>query len=284
MKLIELNVSGLNIACKIWGNPKNTPVIALHGWLDNANSFNQLAHYLQNKFYFIAVDLPGHGHSSHLPTSSNYHFIDGIFIIVQIINALKLDKVHLLGHSMGACLGSLVAGIAPDRFLSLGLIEGLGPFSQSGETACEQLSDYLLYITQDKAKKIKGYPKFESAALARAIKGYVSFDIAKTLCERGVMEEKGIYYWRHDRRLLDPSPLRMTETQVLSCLHNIKAKTLLIWASEGFAFDSDLIKGRIKAVKNIKIEHLEGGHHIHMEKPEVVGSLLAEFYQSVKQD
>src|SRR5580704_16460511 len=123
MNTQELNISGLSIACKIWGKAENPPIVALHGWLDNANSFDPLAEYLKNNYYFIAVDLPGHGYSSHLPLSSNYHFIDGVLIVVQIINALKLDKVHLIGHSMGACLASIVGGIAPNRFLSLSLIE-----------------------------------------------------------------------------------------------------------------------------------------------------------------
>ncbi|RUR20041.1 alpha/beta hydrolase [Legionella sp. km535] len=279
MNSLELSIPGLTIACKVWGNPENPPVIALHGWLDNANSFDKLAQYLHHDYYFIAVDLPGHGHSSHLPISSNYHFIDGIFTIIQILDSLNLNKVHLLGHSMGACLGSLVAGVAPDRFLSLSLIEGLGPFSSPEESACKQLSKYLESLTQKETKKIKGYPEFDRAALARALKGYVSLDIAKSLCERGVKEDKGIYYWRHDRRLLDPSPLRMTEQQILSCLKNIKVKTCLIWASKGFSFDSAQMQKRIKAVKHLKIEHLDGGHHIHMEKPEAVGTLLAEFYR-----
>ncbi|KTD55441.1 alpha/beta fold hydrolase [Legionella quateirensis] len=279
MKTLELSIPGLTIACKAWGNPENPPLLALHGWLDNANSFDNLAQYLCNDYYFIAVDLPGHGHSSHLPLSSNYHFIDGIFTIVQIIDALKFQKVHLLGHSMGACLGSLLAGVAPDRFLSLSLIEGLGPFSSPEESACKQLSKYLESLTQTPTKKVKGYPKFDSAALARALKGYVSLDIAKSLCERGVKEDNGVYYWRHDRRLLDPSPLRMTEEQILSCLKNIKVNTCLIWASKGFSFDSEQMQKRIKVIKHLKIEHLEGGHHIHMEKPEAVGTLLANFYR-----
>jgi pimeloyl-ACP methyl ester carboxylesterase len=280
MKTIELSISGLTISCKAWGNPEATPILALHGWLDNANSFDQIAQDLQKNYYFIAVDLPGHGHSSHLPLSSHYHFTDGIFTIVQIIEALGLDKIHLLGHSMGACLSSLVAGVAPHRLLSLSLIEGLGPFSKPEETASQQLSQYLNFLSHKNSKKRKGYMKFESSALARSIKGYVSFEIAKILCQRGTIEEEGNYYWRHDRRLLNPSPLQMTEEQILSCLRNIQAATYLIWASNGFSFDSLLMQERIKSVKNIKIEHVDGGHHIHMEQPELVSKLLNRFYSN----
>ncbi|HRD69074.1 MAG TPA: alpha/beta hydrolase [Legionella sp.] len=277
MNELKLTIPGLTIACKAWGNPANPPIVAFHGWLDNANSFDKMALYLESQYYFIAVDLPGHGLSSHLAPGSHYHFIDGVFTLIQIINALNLNKVHLLGHSLGACLASLAAGIAPERFLSLNLIEGLGPFTHPAETACKQLSKYLENLTHKKSNKKNQAFTFESAVNARATKGYVSLDIAKQLCERGVIEDNGLFSWRHDRRLLIPSPLQMTEEQVLSCLREITAKTCLFSASKGFSFNYDLLQKRIKAVRNLRIHHLTGGHHIHMEQPEVIAKLLAAF-------
>lgn len=276
MNKVNLNIPGFSIACKTWGDPEKPAILALHGWLDNANSFLPIASYLENDFYLIAVDLPGHGHSSHLPEGCHYHFFDGIFIVIEILNALKLDKVHLLGHSMGACLASLIGGVVPERFLSLMLIEGLGPFSHPEETACQQLSEYAHFLTQN-SKKPKGYENLESAALARAFKGYVSINIARTLCERGLIEKQGTLFWRHDRRLLVRSPLRMTETQIISCLKEITAKAYLIIANQGFSFDAEITKNRMTIVRNLTLEKIDGGHHIHMEKPEVIAKLLADF-------
>lgn len=281
MRTLNLTIPGFTIACKLWGNPNNPPIIALHGWLDNANSFDYLADYMSEEFYFIAVDLPGHGHSSHFPAGCYFHYTDALFTLMRIINALKLDKVHLLGHSMGAGLSSLAAGVAPERFLSLTLIEGLGPFSYPEETACKQLSAYLDNLAKEDIQSSKGYNKLKDAALARSLKGYVSFEIAKTLSERALIEKDGMYHWRHDRRLLSPTPLRMTEEQILSCLREIQAKTYLLWASDGFKLDSIDIQVRINAIKNLKIERLEGGHHIHMEQPETVSKLLIDFYYSI---
>lgn len=281
MNALNLAIPGFSIACKIWGNPNKPSILALHGWLDNANSFSHLAPYLENDFHFIAVDLPGHGHSSHLPEGCNYHFFDGIFIVLEIIKALALNKVHLLGHSMGACLASLVGGVAPERILSLSLIEGLGPFSHPAETACQQLREYAHFLNQ-KNKQPKGYDHLNSAALARAFKGYVSLDIAKVLCERGLIEKQGKFYWRHDQRLFIHSPLRMTEEQILSCLRKITAKTHLLVSSNGFSFDANIIENRIKTVKNISVKTVEGRHHIHMEEPEVISKLLADFMMHVK--
>ena len=38
----DLSIPGFTIACKAWGNANNPPMLALHGWLDNANSFARL--------------------------------------------------------------------------------------------------------------------------------------------------------------------------------------------------------------------------------------------------
>lgn len=69
----------------------------------------------------------------------------------------------------------------------------------------------------------------------------------------------------------------MTETQILSCLQEITAKTYLLLSSRGFAFDTEIINTRIKTVKNLTLKKMDGGHHIHMEQPEVISKLLADF-------
>lgn len=278
MTELNIKIPGFTIAAKTWGKPENPPILALHGWLDNANSFAPLAPYLENDFYLIAIDFPGHGLSSHLPEGCYYHFFDGIFTLLELIKALQLEKIHVLGHSMGACIASLLAGVAPKQILSLYLIEALGPFSAPSESAAKQLSDYAHFLIHKHHKKSKGYNAFEHAVLARAQKGYVSLDIAQRLCERGLFEQDGRFYWRHDTRLMTPTPLRMTEEQVLSCLRGIEAKTHLLIAENGFSFDEAIMRNRIKSVKNIVLEQIHGGHHIHMEDPKEVGKLLIQFY------
>ncbi|WP_043873750.1 alpha/beta fold hydrolase [Legionella massiliensis] len=279
MDSTTLTIPGFTIGYKTWGNPALPPMLALHGWLDNANSFDLLAPYLEKQFYFIAIDFPGHGYSSHLSEGCYYHFSDGIFNILQVIKALGLGQIHLLGHSMGACLASLIAGVVPEQILSMALIEGLGPFSNPDFSCRDQLSRYSQLISKEANKSAKPYQSLEQAALARAKRGYLSKELAAILAQRGLEEKEEQFYWRHDRRLLLTSPLTMTEGQVLSCLKGIRAKSCLIWASQGFGFDSNIMSERVKTVNDLQIYHLEGGHHIHMEQPGAVAQCLAQFYQ-----
>ncbi len=276
----KIAIPGMEIACKTWGKTANPPVLALHGWLDNAGSFDWIASYLEKNYYVIAIDLPGHGLSSHLPEGCHYHFIDGIFKTVDVIKGLGFKKVHLLGHSLGACLASLLAGVAPEYIRSLALIEGLGPFTHPEDTARKQLHDYMKHQIPNNNSSKNGYSSLEMAAQARAKRGHVSIELARKLCERGLEKKNDLYFWRHDRRLLIPSPLRMTEGQVLSCLEGITSETCLIWADNGFDFNSDQINQRINCIKDISTHALEGGHHIHMEKPEKVADILLDFFRN----
>jgi len=273
-----LNLDGLTIGFFTQGNPANPAIIALHGWLDNAGSFKLLAPYLAEDFYLIAIDFPGHGLSSHLPPCSHYHFIDGVFTIINFMDALSLSRVHLLGHSLGACLASILAGVVPDRILSMVLIEALGPFSSPEATCCQQLHTYMQHITSFN-RKLKGYHSVEEAARARVKRGYLSLEHALILCERGIKEENGQFYWRHDRRLLIPSPLRLTEMQIISCLEKITTRSSLLLGDQGFNFENTELQDRVKAIPQLNVEHFHGGHHFHMEKPETVGKYLVNFYK-----
>lgn len=282
MHTFTLKIPGFSIAGKAHGNPDGLPILALHGWLDNANSFDLLAPQLSDSTHLMAIDLPGHGHSSHLPPGCHYHFIDGIFAVLQMIEALGMpQKVHLLGHSMGACLASLIAAVAPESIASIALIEGLGPLSAPVETCQAQLSHYAGQWLETASKPARPYPSLEMAARARAKSGYLPLELATILCERGVREENGHWYWRHDRRLLTHSPLRMTEAQVLNCLSCIKVPGILFMAENGFDYPADIMKTRMQAVAGLKVEYLPGGHHLHMESPDIIGKKLLDFYRNI---
>lgn len=65
---IKIDVPWGFVAGKWYGDRNQTPVIALHGWQDNAGSFDRLIPLLPPCIPILAIDLPGHGKSSHYPT------------------------------------------------------------------------------------------------------------------------------------------------------------------------------------------------------------------------
>ncbi|XP_023930155.1 serine hydrolase-like protein [Lingula anatina] len=124
-----------HIAAKVWGDPGGRPVLGLHGWQDNANSFDALAPLLPTDFYFIVLDFPGHGRSSHRPPGLPNQFVEYLFDIKRVVDVLKWKRFSIIGHSMGGGIGVTFAGLFPEfveRVVSLDL---MAPVSRDPEMA-----------------------------------------------------------------------------------------------------------------------------------------------------
>jgi len=83
-----------------WKTKGAPPVLCLHGWLDNANSFLPLAEHMTG-LDIVALDLSGHGLSEHRHHTARYHFIDYLWDVDAALTALGWESCHLIGHSMG---------------------------------------------------------------------------------------------------------------------------------------------------------------------------------------
>lgn len=92
--LIKFFVEG-----KWWGPTSEQPIIAIHGWQDNAGTWDRLIPLLPGNIPVLAIDLPGHGLSSHYPPGQFYYlFWDGVSLV-----SLFLQKcLMLISGSFGA--------------------------------------------------------------------------------------------------------------------------------------------------------------------------------------
>ncbi|GLV33094.1 uncharacterized protein CBL_10441 [Carabus blaptoides fortunei] len=69
IKEVKIPVPWGHIAVKTWGNERDPIILVVHGWVDNAGSFDTLIPLLPTSYYYYCMDLPGHGRSSHLESS-----------------------------------------------------------------------------------------------------------------------------------------------------------------------------------------------------------------------
>uniref|UniRef100_A0A8D0EYN9 AB hydrolase-1 domain-containing protein n=1 Tax=Strix occidentalis caurina TaxID=311401 RepID=A0A8D0EYN9_STROC len=74
-----------HVAAKAWGPSEGHPVLCMHGWLDNANTFDRLIPLLPRDYYYVAMDFSGHGLSSHRPAGSPYHFLDYVTDVRRVV-------------------------------------------------------------------------------------------------------------------------------------------------------------------------------------------------------
>lgn len=276
VKEIEIVVRGMRLAARVWGPAEGRPVLALHGWLDNAASFNHLAPRLA-QCRVVALDCPGHGLSQHAPAAGGYSFPDWIPLPFDVADALGWQTFTLLGHSMGAAIASLSAGVLYERVEKLVLLDALGPLTADDELAPSSLRRHL--ESRRFAERIATvYPDQCTAAqrLTRAIRG-LSMQGAMVLVQRGTMAAPGGVAWRADPRLRLPSSLRLTELQVRSVLRCIRAPVLLVEPLNGYRFNTEIIAHRKICISDLTVINPAGGHHIHLDAPEEIMPAILEF-------
>ena len=97
------------------------PVILLHGFASDIDSWSGLGDSLATAYRVIALDLRGHGGSDTPAAASAYGREMGEDVI-RLLDRLGIRKAHLVGHSMGAVIGSYVAVRHPGRVATASLL------------------------------------------------------------------------------------------------------------------------------------------------------------------
>ena len=264
----------LTLAAQIWGEDSLPPLLALHGWLDNAGSFAQLAPRLAARWKVIALDLPGHGHSDHLAAGASYHYFDHVQAVLAAADALGLERYTLLGHSLGAGIASLVAAARPERIERLLLIEGLGPLGDDGAHTLQRFRDALA-PREGNGKPLRVFRDIAQATSARSMASGLPVEQARPIVERGLVETDGGWRWRSDPRLTRPSAVRLAETQVHALLRGITAPTAMLLAQPATSYlPTPMMRSRAACVADITVSHMEGGHHLHLERPADVAAWI----------
>jgi pimeloyl-ACP methyl ester carboxylesterase len=258
-------------------------VLALHGWLDNAASFLPMAPYLRD-IDLVALDLPGHGRSAHLTPGAEYSFSVAIAAVLDAADALGWDRFHLLGHSMGAGIASLVASACPERVERLVAIEMLGALAEPPTQAAARLREAVAAQRTIVDKRLRVFPDIDTAVRARLHAGRVpgsglDAERLRLLVERGVRAVPGGFVWSSDPRLTLPSLMRYTQAQVDDILAAIACPTLAVFADPAQPYLPDEERRRrVGLLAQGRLLALPGGHHLHMQQPAPVAAAVVDFF------
>lgn len=255
------------------------PVLALHGWLDNAASFMPIAPHLPG-IDFVALDLPGHGASAHLPPAAEYTLVAAAKATRAAADALGWREFALLGHSMGGAIATLLAAAAPGRVRRLALIEALGGLTEREDQTASRLQEAFALATEPAGARRRVFPDPATAVRARLQAGDLSEEAAWLIVERGIAPAAGGagFAWRSDPRLTRPTAVRMSEAQMRDVIAAIECPVRLVHARPAYRFfPADVRDARVACLRIVEVTGLDGGHHLHMEQPGSVAAVLAGF-------
>ncbi|MBM7455037.1 pimeloyl-ACP methyl ester carboxylesterase [Oceanisphaera litoralis] len=259
----QFEVHGRRLAVMEWGDPQGVPVVALHGWLDNAASFTLLARHLP-RVRLIALDLAGHGLSDHRAVGQPYYIWDNVADVLALLDELALEQVVLLGHSLGAGVATLFAGAFPERVGRMVLIDGLVPLDYAADQLPEQMAEALLRGTRLSRRSLRPYASFEQAVQARMNGRWpVSREAAGWLLERGLKQQSDGWVWRSDLALTQASIVRLCEQQIAAFVRRLTMPVLLVMAER--SEERALVESMRAQVPELEFKTLVGSHHLHLE-------------------
>ncbi|EDM78620.1 putative hydrolase [Plesiocystis pacifica SIR-1] len=280
------------VRARAWGRPGARPILSMHGWLDNAASFDGLAPRLcaAMDLRIVALDLPGHGLSDR--KLGHYHFIDWPADALAAADALGWPSFTLMSHSMGAGISTLIAGAVPKRVDQLILLDGLGPLGDEAKLAPKRLARSLRVEARKRevrearaaAGEHSAYPSLDAAIERLLAATKLTPASARTLAERGLVETEHGWEWRADPALRIDSRMRLTEESVLTFLAAIRCPVLLVRANTGWPHDPKMVEARIATLQSrdapCEVVNLDGNHHVHLDDPESVAAVVLPFLRS----
>jgi len=259
----EIDLGYMTIAGKYWGPENGEPTIALHGYLDNANSFDMIAPHLAGLRIF-AMDFAGHGFSGHRRQGEQYTGLNDIRDVLAVADALAWQRFNILGHSMGAEIGSQLAGLFPNRVNRLLCIDGYCGTNKPVEVMNNLKSSISSSFKTNSRLKI--FPDLESMQKRLCEATGQSEESAACLIKRGHKLVDGGYTWRTDSRIKGSGPLELTNEQMHVLLDDTSAETLFLVAD----MQNNWIRRTLDVMETrndeqLSIVSLPGPHHLHMQ-------------------
>jgi pimeloyl-ACP methyl ester carboxylesterase len=265
-----------------WGPDSNDPVLFLHGYADAAATFQFVADELPPGLPAVAVDWRGFGHSARAPGGC-YWFPDYYADLERFIDELcPRTPARIVGHSMGANVAMIYAGVRPARVRALVNLEGFGLPRTTPDQAparvgkwLDQLREAAEFGDYADVAELAGRIRKRNPRLSPERAGFVAASWSAPREGGGV------------RLLADPAhrlvnPYLYRREEMEACWRRIEAPVLLVIGEQ-----SDLVarlgmEGGIETfrplLQKLQIEHVAGaGHMLHHEAPREVARLIASF-------
>ncbi|KAL6268732.1 hypothetical protein P5V15_001859 [Pogonomyrmex californicus] len=279
---IEIPVPWGKIAGKLWGLKDKQPILAMHGWQDNAASFDSIAPLIKNES-ILAIDLPGHGLSSWLPPGFMYSELVYFLLVKRIKKYYGWEKIKVMAHSVSAATMYWYAATFPNE---MQYVVALDLLKFPDITASTYIPMFRNAV--DAFFKIEESNMQPSYTQSEIMKKGESRNIDKLsneiLMARGTRQkEDGIYVFTRDPRIrVIPIHSMFSQVHLEECAKLITCPYLIIKGDTKFyAEDKENFYAVLEAMKatndKIYFESFSATHHPHLTHAEETAAIINPF-------
>ncbi|TBR36443.1 MULTISPECIES: alpha/beta fold hydrolase [Dyella] len=243
-------------------------LVMLHGFAADKSVWLEQLRILSQHFHVIAPDLPGWGESTRIDGAS-YNIDMQAVRFGEFVNALRLQKFVLIGHSMGGAIAGVYAADHPEHVAELALIDSFGLKANENDFSREALSGKNPFIFDNREEFAR------ATALAFTHVPKIPGRFIDVLIERNQRDRE--FLNRTFNELRDPS-------QYLSLQHRLdqlEMPVMGLWCRDDKIIDvsaMDNLRNGLTHSAAIASTTLSGCNHMPiLEKPEETARILTQF-------
>jgi pimeloyl-ACP methyl ester carboxylesterase len=279
---LYLDVRGLRYHVRHWRGNSSRRMFLLHGWMDVSASFQFLVDALGEEWDAYAPDWRGYG-LSQWSGADCYWFPDYMADLDAMLSQIEPEvPVNLVGHSLGANVAGLYAGVRPARVAKFVNLEGFGMSATKPEQAGRRYARWMDELRVQ--PKLRPYASFaELADRLQRNNPRLSRERAEFLAGHwGVENPEGVVL-RSDpaHKLVNATLYRLDEA--LSIWKQVTAPVLWVDAAESetlkrIGLSAEEYAARRAAFANLRyVTVADAGHMLHHDQPERVAQLIDDF-------
>ncbi|WP_288023905.1 alpha/beta hydrolase [Thauera sp.] len=278
----RIAIRGLEYNVRRWGRAQAPQLFLLHGWMDSSPTFQFVVDALRQDWQVIAPDWRGFGGSTWL--GHGYWFPDYYADLDALLDHYAQGQpARLVGHSMGAAVAGVYAGLRPGRVAQLVMMDFLG-LKPPPEAEAPVLLDKWL-DAQARPPRLPTHA--DHAAFVRrlcAVNPRLAPDKAAFLAAHvGRMAGDGRVEMACDPWHKVPSPFVYRIEDVMACWRQVTAPTLMVIAEQGyvterFGDDAAELRRRLDCFADHRVVTIaDAGHNLQHDQPEQVAAALETF-------
>jgi pimeloyl-ACP methyl ester carboxylesterase len=249
-------------------NGKGRIIFLLHGYLESALIWKNIEDKLSKDFRIISVDLPGHGQSEVFTDEFSMEHM--AHMIKELIDYRGIDRIFLVGHSLGGYVTLAFLELFPERLSGYCLFHS-HPLADSDETK-EKRENEIKMVTEGKKDEIypvsirRLFADSNLEKLPEAVKR--SIDIASQVSAGGIIFVLKAMMSR-------PPRVSLMENGIVPGLW------ILVRYDSHISYETILQKVRLPS--GLKVVLLENsGHMGFVEEEDLSVKALSEFVEKLK--
>ncbi|XP_046688412.1 serine hydrolase-like protein isoform X2 [Homalodisca vitripennis] len=271
------------IAGKTFGEKKDTPVLCVHGRNDNLETFSQLLPLLSDSHYYVCIDLPGHGKSTHADKGYILDLIWYTMTVKRIVDYFNWSKLYYMGHSLGGQIGFLLSALYPELVMKLVVIDSFiythVPTAEFARAVRDNLFESTLKL--EKRSGLDEAPTYSfNEFLQKMIQTRmteVSQNQIRTMAERNLIRiGPDQFKFGNDQRN-KVVKIHFTSEQLESVAKVIRCPTLEILGKNSAVTQPLKNKSPLRKNINVRVHVIDGDHDIHIARAELVARLIVPF-------